>query len=121
MLCMQAARRAKAAGSTRFCMGAAWRGPSQVGKGQWARVLGMVKEIRGMGMEVCTTLGMLTPEQARMRPIKVLHGISLMHGRGGLHHAGHADARTGAHAAYLGAPCYQSYAWAWGSAPRRAC
>ena len=67
MLCVQAARRAKAAGSTRFCMGAAWRGPSQVGKGQWARVLGMVKEIRGMGMEVCTTLGMLTPEQARLR------------------------------------------------------
>ena len=68
LLCMQAARRAKAAGSTRFCMGAAWRGPSQVGKGQWARVLGMVKEIRGMGMEVCTTLGMLTPEQARLHP-----------------------------------------------------
>ena len=69
----QAARRAKAAGSTRFCMGAAWRGPSQVGKGQWARVLGMVKEIRGLGMEVCTTLGMLTPEQARLRPNYVLH------------------------------------------------
>lgn len=62
---MQAARRAKAAGSTRFCMGAAWRGPSQVGKGQWQRVLGMVAEIRAMDMEVCTTLGMLTPEQAR--------------------------------------------------------
>ena len=46
-------------------MGAAWRGPSQVGKGQWQRVLGMVAEIRAMDMEVCTTLGMLTPEQAR--------------------------------------------------------
>mmetsp|Transcript_5824 Transcript_5824/g.20299 ORF Transcript_5824/g.20299 Transcript_5824/m.20299 type:complete len:389 (-) Transcript_5824:564-1730(-) len=59
-----AARRAKEAGSTRFCMGAAWRGPSSVGKGQFDRVLGMVKEVRGMGMEVCATLGMLTPEQA---------------------------------------------------------
>ncbi|KAI7844847.1 hypothetical protein COHA_001501 [Chlorella ohadii] len=60
----EAALRAKAAGSTRFCMGAAWRGPSQVGKGQWERVLEMVGRIRGLGMEVCTTLGMLTPEQA---------------------------------------------------------
>ena len=39
---VQAAVRAKEAGSTRFCMGAAWRGPSQVGKGQWERVLEMV-------------------------------------------------------------------------------
>lgn len=61
----EAALRAKASGSTRFCMGAAWRGPSQVGKGQWNRVLDMVRRIRGLGMEVCTTLGMLTPEQAK--------------------------------------------------------
>ncbi|KAI3437746.1 hypothetical protein D9Q98_000194 [Chlorella vulgaris] len=61
----QAALRAKDSGSTRFCMGAAWRGPSQVGKGQWERVLEMVGRIRGLGMEVCTTLGMLTPEQAK--------------------------------------------------------
>ncbi|CAL8463522.1 g3056 [Coccomyxa elongata] len=61
----QAALRAKESGSTRFCMGAAWRGPSQVGKGQWERVLEMVARIRGLGMEVCTTLGMLTPEQAK--------------------------------------------------------
>ncbi|KAL4451863.1 hypothetical protein ABPG75_007525 [Micractinium tetrahymenae] len=61
----EAAVRAKAAGSTRFCMGAAWRGPSQVGKGQWERVLEMVTRIRGLGMEVCTTLGMLTPDQAQ--------------------------------------------------------
>lgn len=60
----QAALRAKEAGSTRFCMGAAWRGPSQVGNRQWQRVLEMVGRIRGLGMEVCTTLGMLTPEQA---------------------------------------------------------
>ena len=46
-------------------MGAAWRGPSQVGPRQWGRVLDMVTKIRGLGMEVCTTLGMLTPEQAK--------------------------------------------------------
>ncbi|KAK9867801.1 hypothetical protein WJX84_004280 [Apatococcus fuscideae] len=61
----QAAVRAKESGSTRFCMGAAWRGPSQVGGRQWERVLEMVRRVRGLGMEVCTTLGMLTPEQAR--------------------------------------------------------
>ncbi|GLC61323.1 biotin synthase [Pleodorina starrii] len=60
----QAALRARDAGSTRFCMGAAWRGPSQVGQRQWERVLEMIRRIRGLGMEVCTTLGMLTPEQA---------------------------------------------------------
>lgn len=59
-----AARKAKEAGSTRFCMGAAWRGVSQVGPRQFQRVLAMVKEVRGMGMEVCATLGMLTKEQA---------------------------------------------------------
>ena len=59
-----AAERAKAAGSTRFCMGAAWRGPSQVGPRQFERVLEMVRRVRGLGMEVCTTLGMLTPDQA---------------------------------------------------------
>ncbi|KIS71886.1 putative biotin synthase [Mycosarcoma maydis] len=58
------ARKAKANGSTRFCMGAAWR---EVGgrKRGFNRILDMVREIRGMGMEVCTTLGMLTPEQAK--------------------------------------------------------
>ncbi len=38
----------------------------QVGPRQWERVLQMVKRIRGLGMEVCTTLGMLTPEQVRI-------------------------------------------------------
>lgn len=60
----EAALRAKEQGSTRFCMGAAWRGPSQVGPRQFERVLDMVKKVRALGMEVCTTLGMLTPEQA---------------------------------------------------------
>lgn len=61
----QAALRAKESGSTRFCMGAAWRGPSQVGNRQWERVLEMVTRIRALGMEVCTTLGMVNQEQAQ--------------------------------------------------------
>jgi biotin synthase len=60
---LAAARRAREAGSTRFCMGAAWReardGPA------FDRVLGMVAGVAELGMEVCTTLGMLTAEQAR--------------------------------------------------------
>ncbi|WFD18286.1 biotin synthase [Malassezia caprae] len=61
---LEEARRAKANGSTRFCMGAAWR---EIGgrKRGFHRILDMVREIRGMGMEVCTTLGMLTAEQAQ--------------------------------------------------------
>ncbi|KAK1922406.1 putative biotin synthase [Papiliotrema laurentii] len=61
---LQAAREAKANGSTRFCMGAAWRDLAGKKSG-FERILEMVKEVRGMGMEVCTTLGMLSPEQAR--------------------------------------------------------
>ncbi len=59
---LQAAKRAKDAGSTRFCMGAAWR-EVQDGKG-FDRVIDMVKGVRAMGLEVCTTLGMVTPQQA---------------------------------------------------------
>lgn len=58
------ARRAKDAGSTRFCIGAAWRGPSQVGPRQFNRVLEMISKIRDMDLEVCATLGMLNSEQA---------------------------------------------------------
>lgn len=46
-----AAVRAKEAGSTRFCMGAAWRGPSQVGPRQFGRVLEMTSKIKELGME----------------------------------------------------------------------
>jgi biotin synthase len=60
----KAALDAHASGSTRFCMGAAWRGPSQVGPKQFERVLDMVSKVRALGMEVCTTLGMLTAEQS---------------------------------------------------------
>jgi len=61
---LEAARRAKENGSTRFCMGAAWRDLAGRKRG-FERILEMVREVRGMGMEVCTTLGMLSPEQAR--------------------------------------------------------
>ena len=61
---LKAARQAKENGSTRFCMGAAWRDIAGRKRG-FERILTMVREVRGMGMEVCTTLGMLTPEQAK--------------------------------------------------------
>jgi biotin synthase len=56
-----AARAARDQGATRFCMGAAWRGPKQR---ELARVLEMVKAVRGLGMETCATLGMLKDGQA---------------------------------------------------------
>jgi biotin synthase len=60
---LDAARKARAAGATRFCMGAAWR---EVKDGsQFDRVLAMVRGVRALGMEACVTLGMLTPDQAR--------------------------------------------------------
>ena len=56
------ARQARENGSTRFCMGAAWR---QVKDGEeFERVLAMVRGVRQLGMEACCTLGMLTREQA---------------------------------------------------------
>ncbi len=59
---LDAAARARAHGATRFCMGAAWRevkdGPA------FDRVLEMVRGVKALGMEACTTLGMLTAEQA---------------------------------------------------------
>ncbi|KAJ7630632.1 hypothetical protein FB45DRAFT_1058602 [Roridomyces roridus] len=61
---LEAARKAKENGSTRFCMGAAWRDLAGRKRG-FDKILDMVREVRGMGMEVCTTLGMLSPDQAR--------------------------------------------------------
>jgi len=58
----EAAREAKESGSTRFCMGAAWRNVRD-GK-QFERVLEMISGVNEMGLEVCCTLGMLTLEQA---------------------------------------------------------
>jgi biotin synthase len=58
-----AAGRAKEAGATRFCMGAAWR---EVKDGSaFERVLEMVRAVKAEGLETCVTLGMLSPGQAR--------------------------------------------------------
>lgn len=58
-----AAKEAKAGGSTRFCMGAAWRSPPKKGK-QFEQVLEAVRAVKNEGLEVCTTLGMLDEDQA---------------------------------------------------------
>jgi biotin synthase len=59
---LEAAGRARAAGATRFCMGAAWR---EVRDGaQFDSVLQMVRGVRALGMEACCTLGMLSESQA---------------------------------------------------------
>jgi biotin synthase len=55
------ARAAKASGTTRFCMGAAWRSPK---KKDMPYVTAMVKGVKEMGLETCMTLGMLTGDQA---------------------------------------------------------
>ena len=56
------ARAARDSGATRFCMGAAWRNPKPK---QLAAVAEMVRQVRGLGLETCATLGMLTAEQAQ--------------------------------------------------------
>lgn len=56
-----AARRAKATGSSRFCMGAAWKHPSAK---DMPYVVELIKEVKDLGLETCMTLGMLNPEQA---------------------------------------------------------
>ena len=60
---LEYARKAKEAGSTRFCMGAAWREVRN--NRDFDRVIEMVRGVNEMGMEVCCTLGMLTEEQAQ--------------------------------------------------------
>ena len=59
---LAAAQQAKTSGSTRFCMGAAWRSPTDADLG---RVVKMVEAVRDLGMETCVTLGMLTESHAR--------------------------------------------------------
>ncbi len=56
-----AAQAARDNGATRFCMGAAWRGPKQR---DLDKVVDMVRAVRGLGMETCATLGMLKDGQA---------------------------------------------------------
>ena len=61
---MEKARAAKANGSTRFCMGAAWKGVRS-GTQKFDQVLDMVRDVSTLGMEVCVTLGELGGEEAR--------------------------------------------------------
>ncbi len=56
-----AAKRAKATGSSRFCMGAAWKHPSAK---DMPYVVELVKEVKALGLETCMTLGMLDTDQA---------------------------------------------------------
>ncbi len=56
------AQAAKAAGASRFCMGAAWRSPKDRDLDQ---VCAMVEGVKALGLETCATLGMLTPPQAQ--------------------------------------------------------
>ena len=58
---VEAARRARNAGASRFCMGAAWRSPT---RSQTRKVCELVESVKGLGMETCATLGMLTAAQA---------------------------------------------------------
>ena len=58
---IQRAKEAKQVGSTRFCMGAAWRNPRDR---DMPYILKMVEEVKSLGLETCMTLGMLTREQA---------------------------------------------------------
>ena len=57
-----AAAAAKAQGATRFCMGAAWRGPKQR---DMEKMTQMISAVKTLGMETCATLGMLKPDQAK--------------------------------------------------------
>jgi biotin synthase len=71
---LEYAAKAKAAGSTRFCMGAAWREVRD--NKDFDRVLDMVKGVNEMGMEVCCTLGMLNGEQAKKLADAGLHAYN---------------------------------------------
>lgn len=71
---MEYATKAKEAGSTRFCMGAAWREVRD--NKDFDRVLDMVKGVNSMGMEVCCTLGMLTEDQAKKLADAGLHAYN---------------------------------------------
>lgn len=59
---IEEARNAKEGGATRYCMGAAWRSPKPRDE---AAIVAMVKGVKGLGLETCMTLGMLTPQQAK--------------------------------------------------------
>ncbi|MGV6815858.1 MAG: biotin synthase BioB [Thiotrichales bacterium] len=58
---LESARKARANGATRFCMGAAWRNPTDT---NLEKIIPMIEGVRALGMETCVTLGMLTQAQA---------------------------------------------------------
>ncbi|MDA7448024.1 biotin synthase BioB [Candidatus Pseudothioglobus singularis] len=58
---LKQAQNAKNNGATRFCMGAAWRNPTDK---SLDKVIPMIQGVKAMGMETCVTLGMLSPKQA---------------------------------------------------------
>ncbi len=58
---LTAAKKAKAEGATRFCMGAAWRSPPKKAMQQMTEI---IQEVKALGLETCMTLGMLSKEQA---------------------------------------------------------
>ena len=68
------AKEAKESGSTRFCMGAAWREVRE--NRDFDRVIDMIKGVNSLGMEVCCTMGMLTEEQARKMGEAGLHAYN---------------------------------------------
>jgi len=59
---LEKARQAKAAGASRFCMGAAWRSPKDR---DIPKVAAMISEVKALGLETCATLGMLSGDQAK--------------------------------------------------------
>jgi len=59
---LEKAKQAKAAGASRFCMGAAWRSPKDR---DIPKVAAMIREVKSLGLETCATLGMLSGEQAQ--------------------------------------------------------
>jgi biotin synthase len=59
---LEAARRAKAGGAQRFCMGAAWR---EIKDRDMPQLTAMISAVKAEGLETCATLGMLTPKQAQ--------------------------------------------------------
>lgn len=59
---LEKARQAKAAGASRFCMGAAWRSPRDR---DIPKVAAMISEVKALGLETCATLGMLSGDQAQ--------------------------------------------------------
>ena len=59
---LEKAKQAKAAGASRFCMGAAWRSPKDR---DIPKVAAMISEVKALGLETCATLGMLSGDQAK--------------------------------------------------------